>query len=190
MNYSESELRETFGSVGANVAVHKSCVLFGGPNIHIGSNVRIDCFSMISAGAQGVFIGDHVHIAAGAYLFGSNGKIVLESFSSLSARVTLFTGSDDFILGHMTNPTVPAKYRFVTSGDIVLKKHAIVGCGSVIMPATLGVGAAVGALSFVSKDVGDFEIVRGSPAVPVGFRRDDMLEFEQSFLAETVGGQS
>jgi dTDP-4-amino-4,6-dideoxy-D-glucose acyltransferase len=178
MNYSESELRETFGSVGTNVSVHRSCIIFGGDRIHIGSNVRIDCFSMLSAGDQGITIGGHVHIAVGCYLFGSGGKITIDDFAGLSARVSLFTATDDYLLGYMTNSTVPDKYKKVTKGDVALKKHALVGCGAVIMPCTLGVGSSVAALSFVSKNVADFDVVKGTPAVRIASRRRMILDLE------------
>ena len=185
MNYSETELVEIFGSVGKNVNVDKSCIILGGKGIHIGSSVRIDCFCMLSAGGQGIVIGDHVHIAAGCYLFGSGGQIRMDDFSGLSARVSLFTSSDDYLLGYMTNPTVPEKYKRVTRGDIVLNKHALVGSGSVVMPCTLGVAASVAALSLVSKNVADFDVVRGSPAIKVASRRRTILDLERQLREES-----
>ena len=190
MNCSESELRKKFGSVGKNVSVHRSCIIFGGKRIHIGSNVRIDCFSMLSAGEQGIIIGDHVHIAVGCYLFGSGGKITIDDFAGISARVSLYTATDDFLRGYLTGPTVPDKFRRVTKGDIVLNKHVIVGCGSVIMPCTLGVGASVGALSFVNKNVADFDVVKGSPAVKVTSRGRMILDLEKRLREETKFGRS
>jgi len=186
MHYSESELREIFGSVGKNVHVDKSCIMFGAEKIHIGSNVRIDCFSMLSAGERGIVIGDHVHIAAGCYLFGAGGLIKMDDFSGLSARVSLFTTTDDYLFGYMTNPMVPEKYKRVTKGDIVLNKHALVGCGAVVMPrTTLGVAASVAAMSFVGKNVGDFEVVKGSPAVKVATRPRRILDLEKQFREES-----
>jgi galactoside O-acetyltransferase len=184
MNYSESELKEIFGSVGKNVRVDKSCALFGAERIHLGSNVRIDCQTLLSAGEKGIVIGDNVHIAVWAGLFGASGAIAIESFCGISVRATLFTGTDDFAMGFLTNPTIPAKYRRVKNGDVVLRKHALVGCGAVVMPVTLGVAAAVGALSFVNKDVGEFEIVSGRPAVKVGMRHPRILDLERQFLDE------
>src|ERR1700747_1863195 len=85
VHYSESELLETFGSVGHNVRVHKSCVILGGKRIHIGFNLRIDCISLLSAGEQGISIGDHVHIAVGVCMFGSGGRITVGDFAGISA---------------------------------------------------------------------------------------------------------
>jgi acetyltransferase-like isoleucine patch superfamily enzyme len=184
MHYSESELLELFGSVGNDVRIHKTCIVIGGKRIHIGSHVRIDCFSLLSAGNQGIAIGDHVHIAAGVYLFGSGGKIKLDDFVGISARSLLYTATDDYAEGYLTGPTVPDKYRKVTVGDIVLNKHCIIGCGSVLMPSTLGVATSVGALSFVNKDVADFEIVAGIPAVRRGTRSVRILDFEKELREE------
>jgi galactoside O-acetyltransferase len=190
MNLSETELRNTFASVGKNVSVHKSCVVYGGSRIIIGSNVRIDCFSLLSAGEEGITVGDHVHIGVGSYLFGSGGRIIFEDFSAVSARVSLFTSTDDYLLGFLTNPTVPEKYKRVARGHVVLRRHALVGCGAVVMPCILGVGASVAALSFVNKSVPDFDIVKGCPAVRVASRRRMLLDLEKRLRAEEQCGNS
>jgi dTDP-4-amino-4,6-dideoxy-D-glucose acyltransferase len=102
--YTRDELSSMLGSVGVNVAVNRSVVFYSPKNIHVGSNVRIDCFSLLSAGSQGIVIGDYVHIAAYGALFGSGGKIHMESFSGLSSRVTVYTSTDDYVDGFMSNP--------------------------------------------------------------------------------------
>ena len=118
----------------------------------------------------------------------SSARVELQDFCGLSSRVTLYTASDDYSKGAMTNPTIPLKYRNVTSGPVVLRKHVIVGAGSVILPGvTLGLASSVGALSLVHRDTLDFSIVAGSPARAVGTRSDRILELEQEFLDETSG---
>ena len=52
------------------------------------------------------------------------------------------------------------------------------------MPCTLGVAASVGALSFVNKDVPDFDIVAGVPAVKVSSRRHKILDLEKQLREE------
>ena len=184
-NYSSDELRTLLASVGDNVKVHRSVQMFSPHLIHVGSNVRIDCFSVMSAGQQGIYIGDHVHVAAGVYLFGSGGRIVLESFCNLSSRVAVYTASDDYTEGYLTNPTVPMKFRKVRQGDVILRRHTIVGTGSVLLPAvTLGLAAAVGALTLVHKPVGDFLVVAGIPFRVIGERNRRILEREKKLLEE------
>lgn len=183
-NYSQEELKNLLGAVGTNVRIHKSVVFFNPKQIYISSNVRIDCFCMLSAGEEGIHIDDYIHIGVGSYFFGSGGKIILESFSNISSRVSLFTMNDDYVEGHMSNPMIPADYKKLAQGPIKIGKHAIVGSGSIILPdVEIGLGASVGALSLVKNNVDSFEIVCGIPAKKKGVRKQGMLELEKSFLA-------
>jgi galactoside O-acetyltransferase len=184
-NYSTEELRSMLASVGDNVSVNRSVQMFSPHLIHLGSNVRIDCFGLLSAGEGGIYIGDHIHLAAGAYLFGSGGRIVLEPFCNLSSRVVVYTASDDYKDGYLTNPTVPMKFRKVQEGAVVLRRHAIVGTGSVILPGVeLGLGASAGALTLINKSVPDFAIVAGIPFRVLGERSKRLLDAEKRLLLE------
>ena len=90
----------------------------------------------------------------------------------------------------MTNPTIPDEFRNVTTAPVVLRKHALVGCGSVIMPGvTLGVGASVGALSFVNHSIPDFLVVFGTPLRKVGVRSKELLAMETRFLEKKQAGR-
>ena len=184
MHYSESELLDMLGSVGQDVRIHKSCVILGGKRMRVGSHVRIDCFSLLSAGEQGITIGDHVHIAVGVCLFGSGGRIEVSDFAGISARTLLYTATDDYTSGNLTGPTIPDKYRKVIQGDVILGKHCVIGCGSVVMPCRIGLGATVGALSFVKEDVPDFEVVAGIPAVRRSSRSRGILDSEKQLREE------
>jgi len=186
ISYAADELSELLGSCGTNVSIHRSVEMFFPKRIHVGSNVRIDCFCLLSAGLEGIYLGDHVHVAAGFYLFGGGGVIRMESFSGISARVSIYTSNDDYTEGYLTGPTVPMKYRKVREGPVTLSRHAIVGAGSVLMPGVrLGLASSVGALSFVSRDVPDFAIVVGKPARLIGHRPQRILEREAELMAES-----
>jgi acetyltransferase-like isoleucine patch superfamily enzyme len=178
--YTVKELQRILGSVGENVAVNRSVVFYSPKNIHVGSNSRIDCFSILSASSRGIVIGDHVHLSAYVALFGASGKITVASYCALSSRVTAFTSTDDYVEGFMSNPTVPQEFRKEQIGDVMFKKHALIGCGSVIMPGvTVEVGGSVGALSFVNKNVPEFTVVAGIPSRVIGQRSRRLLELEK-----------
>lgn len=178
-NLTREELEALFGEVGEDVSVHRSVVVFGGKRIRIASHVRIDCFALLSAGGDGIEIGHHVHLAAGDYLFGSGGKITLEPFSNISGRVSFYTASDDYTHGYMGSPLVPDHLKRVTKAPITIGRHTIIGTGSVVMPGvTTGLGASIGALSFVNRDVPDFTIVAGVPAKKIGMRGRLFLDLE------------
>ncbi len=182
MNFTREELEEFgFASIGRNVRVHRSALIYGADRVSLGDNSRIDCFSMLSAGADGIAIGQNVHLGAGAFLFGGGGRIGLDDFSGLSSRVVIYTASDDYTDGYMTNPTVPIEFRKIESGAVRLGRHAIVGAGSVILPGvTLKTGAAIGAMTCVRRDVEEFSIVAGRSSVGkvVGERKRLLLDLE------------
>jgi len=179
-DYSSDELRAILGAVGENVRVHRSVLFFNGKGIRAASNIRIDCFSLISAGDEGIEIGHNVHIAAGVHIYGSGGKILFHPFVGLSSRVTVYSASDDYREGYLTGPTVPDELKKVKCAGVTLGRHTIVGAGSIIMPGVVtGTGAAIGALTFVSKNVNEFSIVSGNPAREIGTRGKLLLELEK-----------
>ncbi len=184
-HYSPDELAKMLGSVGTNVQIERSVLLIEPQNIHIGSNVRIDAGCILSAGG-GIRIGNRVHIGAATHVFASGAEVIVEDFCGISSRVSLFTSNDDYSSGYMTNPMVPDEYRKVRTAGIVLGRHAVIGCGSIIMPGVkLGFGAAIGALSFVNKTIPALAIVSGNPARLIG-RRDGerLLSLEKKLLRE------
>jgi galactoside O-acetyltransferase len=190
MNYSKEELRSLGIATGENVAVHRTVEFFNPEAIVMGNNIRIDCFCVISA-REKVVLGDNIHIASGASINGSEG-VEMGNFSGLSNRVNLFTASDDYIQGYLTNPTVPEEFKKVKRGKVVLGEHVIVGCGSIIMPGvTLARGVSIGALSFVSRDVPEYSVVSGNPARVLGTRNKQLLgEMEaRYFQSLKVRGQ-
>lgn len=187
MNYSTEELQKLLGHVGSNVNIHRTVLFFNPKQIFIGSNVRIDCYSLLSAGSAGIHIGNYIHIAASTHLFGNGGQIRLEDFCNLSSRVSLFTSTDDYAEGYMTNPMVPEHYKKVEHGSIILRKHAIIGCGSVVLPhVEIGLGSAVGALSLVKKNIAEFTIAGGIPAKKLGERGRKLLELERELTGHSL----
>ena len=152
---------------------------YGAERIDLGDHCRIDDFALLSAGAGGISVGRYVHIACFCSLQG-DATIVLDDYVGLSSRTAVYSSTDDFSGAGMTGPMVPGDFRKVTSAPVRLQRHALVGAGSVVLPGvTLGVGAAVGALSLVREDVPSFTIVGGAPARALGPRRRDLLELER-----------
>ena len=185
MNYTSQELKQMgFKNVGKNVSLAKSCVVINPQNISIGDYSRIDVFSILSAGAEGIEIGRNAHISAGAYIFGSGGKVVISDFCGISSRCCLYTSNDDYMQGHLTNPTVPDIFKKVERGSVILKKHAGVGSGSVVLPnVTFETGSGAGALTLIRKDVPEYTIVAGNPPKKIGLRDKGLLEkLESEYL--------
>lgn len=174
MYYTNEELLNMGIRVGNNVRIHKTVLFFGAENISIGSNTRIDAFSILSAKEE-IEIGSFVHIACGCYVFGSNG-VILEDYTGISAHCSVYTSNDDYKNGYLTGPMLPAEYRKVREGKVILQKYSLVGASSVLLPGVvLGEGAAVGALTLVNRSVEEYDIVSGNPMTVVGKRDRERL---------------
>jgi dTDP-4-amino-4,6-dideoxy-D-glucose acyltransferase len=172
--YTPQELTALGIRFGQDVSVHRTVEFFGS-NVSLGSHVRIDCHCVITS-KEPVIIGNYVHLGVGVLIFGAAG-VVLEDFCGLSPRVSLFTTSDDYSQGYLANPTVPDKFKKVLSAPVKLERHAMIGCGTIVMPGvTIHRGASVGALSFVNRSVPSFVIVSGSPLRKIGLRNKERLE--------------
>ncbi len=183
----EAMERMGFAALGANVMLSDRSSFYNCAAIAIGDNVRIDDFCVLSAGAGGIEIGDHVHIAVGVTLIGA-GRISLADYCGLSSRVAIYSSNDDYSGAAMTGPTVPSQYTAVTNADVVLAKHVVVGSGSVILPGvTLEEGVAVGALSLVNRNCLAFGIYAGNPARRVRERKRDLLDLERRLVADKQG---
>lgn len=181
MSFLDRTTLETVGfrSIGCDVEVSDGARFYGAERIDLGDHCRIDDFALLSAGEGGISVGRHVHIACFCSLQGG-GPIVLEDYSGLSSRVSIYSHIDDFSGAAMANPTIPSEFRKVETGPVRLERHALVGSGAVILPGvTLGIGSAVGALSFVNVSVPAFTIVAGAPAREIGARRRDLLELQR-----------
>jgi dTDP-4-amino-4,6-dideoxy-D-glucose acyltransferase len=171
-----------FAALGNNVQISDRASFYGTDRIALGSNVRIDDFCVVSAGAGGICIGQHVHIAVYSSLIGA-GKITLSDFCNISSRVSIYSSSDDPSGATLTNPTVPEDYTGVRHADVFLGKHVLVFGGSVILPGViLEDGVVIGALSLIKRNCQAFGIYGGNPARRIKERKRDLLELEQRFM--------
>ncbi len=167
-----------FRGVGEDVIIYERAKIVSPETISLGNSVIVDDFVFIMGG-KNTEIGSFVHIASHTTLAGG-GELIMEDFSGLSGGIRIYTGNEDYLGGSLTNPAVPAPYRIARQSYVHIKRHAIIGANAVILPGvTIGEGAVVGALSFVTRDIEPWTINVGSPAKAVRERpRDRMLELE------------
>ena len=184
--YNEEELAGFgFKSVGTNVRIAKNSTIIGLSNISLGSNVRIDGYcGIVAAGVGSVSIGSFIHIGGWCYLSAGDG-IVMEDFSGLSQGVRIYSRTEDFSGEHLTNPTVPEKFTGVKHGAVTLKRHVVIGSGTVILPGvTIGEGSSVGALSLVTKSLDPWGVFCGCPAKRLKDRSKRLLKLESELMKE------
>jgi galactoside O-acetyltransferase len=171
-----------FAALGENVKISRKASIYGAGQISIGNNVRVDDFCILSAGVGGISIGSFIHIAAYSSLIGKE-RIDLSDFSGLSARVSVYSSSDDYSGRWMTNPTVPDEFTGVKHAPVTLGRHVIIGTGAVILPgAILEDGVAVGALSLINGRCREFGVYFGAPAKRVSERKRNLLSLEEVLL--------
>jgi len=171
-----------FNSIGENVLISDKCSVYG-RNMSIGNNVRIDDFCILSGN---ITIGNNIHIGAYCALYGGHG-IIMENYTGLSPRCTIFSASDDFSGNYMISPMNPKEFTNVTGAPVVLKKFVQIGSGTVIMPGViLNEGSAVGAMSFVKKCVSEWEIWAGNPLCLIKERSKKIIELEKQLMSDVL----
>lgn len=177
---SREQIKEIgFAKVGEHVLISDKASLYNTSSISIGNYVRIDDFTVLSAGEGGIELGDFVHIGCFSSLIG-DGKIKMDYYSGLSSKVSIYSSNDDFSGVSLpgVKVTIPLEFRKLTVKDVTLEKYTIIGSNSVVLPGvTIGEGATVGALSFVRKNCQAWYSYGGNPLRRLGRRSQEMLKY-------------
>ena len=158
---------------GTNVLISDKASIYG-TDIEIGNNVRVDDFVILSGKIR---IGNNIHIGAYCALYGKFG-IVMEDYTGLSPRCTIFSATDDFSGDYLISPMNPPEFCNVTGGEVRLERCVQIGAGSIIMPdLTLGMGCAFGAMSFIKESSDYWEIWAGNPLRFIKMRSEKMRKY-------------
>ena len=179
---SRSELNKIgFKTIGENVSVSDKASIYNPELISIGSNVRIDDFCILSGN---ISLHDYIHISAYSALYGKF-EIEMRSFTGLSPRTTIFSGSDDFTGEYMISPMVPEKLSNVTGGKVLLSEYTQIGSGSILMPnITLGEGTVLAAMSFLKINTEPWCVYAGCPAKYLKSRKQDIRKLSLTLRNE------
>ena len=179
----ENEIQSVgFRSVGKNIQISRKASIYNPANITICNNVRIDDFCILSSGDGFISIGNYVHIACQACLFGQGG-IILSDFSGISSGCSIYSVTDDYLGEGLVGPTIPDEYRKLQVGCVIFKELSLIGARSVVLPGvTIGEGTSVGAMSMVNKSLDPWGIYFGIPVRRIGNRLKKIEELKQAFL--------
>lgn len=147
--------------------------------IEMGDNVRIDDFCILTGDIK---IGSNIHIACYTFISGQYG-VEIEDYVQIAPRVSILSGSDDYSGGSMVGPTIPDEYKpKLETGKVILKKHVLLGLGTVIMPGVMvGEGVSTGAFTFINKDLDPWGMYVGIPARILKERKKKILELTKEF---------
>ncbi len=172
-----------FASCGDNVIIRSTVRIVRPERIHLGSHVMIDDFVFLG-GHEELVIGNHVHLGVHTALIGG-GRCYISDFAGMSIGVKVMCGSDDFLGGGLTNPTIPAAYRAVHRGAVWLGPHAGLGAGTIVFPdVAVGEGSMMSAGSVVTRSLAPWGIYGGNPARRIKPRpREEILRRQQALIA-------
>ncbi len=176
-----------FSDVGDNIQISRKCSFYRISG-HIGNNVRIDDFCIFKGHIE---IGSYVHIAAFCCVSGAFAKVELRDFCTLSNRVSIFTGSDDYAANTLNNSQLPEEFTTIHKGPVVIGQAVLIGAHSVILPGvTIGDAGSVGAMAVVTKSIAPGEMARAPGTVAVvGERKRDagkIMAMAKNFLAHAA----
>jgi len=178
--YSEEEINQIgFKSIGKNVLISKKASFYSPETISIGSNVRIDDFCILSGN---IVLRNYIHISAYCALYGANG-ILMDDFTGLSPRTTIFSATDDFSGDFLVGPMIDKEYTNIIGGKVYIGKYSQIGANSVVFPnIMIEEGVAVGALSLVNKSLSAWGIYAGIPIKFIKPRNKGLLALKNKFL--------
>lgn len=173
--YTDDELLSMgFKSIGKGCCISRKACFYGISKMSIGDNVRIDDFCILSGN---ITLGSHIHISAYVALYGAEG-IVLEDYTGISPRSTIYSAMDDFSGDYLIGPIHPEEYTNVTGGPVTIKRFSQIGCNSVIFPnLTIEEGVVVGACSLVRQSLESWGIYAGIPCEKLKIRNKNMIKF-------------
>lgn len=173
--YTIPELKEMgFASVGKNVLLSRKASIYSPSTIHIGDNVRIDDYCILSGS---IVLGSNIHISAFVALYGSKG-ITIKDYAGISARTTVYSAVDDFGGDYLIGPMSPKGTTNVTGGPVTMEKYTQVGASCVVMPSlTISEGSVVGAMSFVNRSLSPWGVYAGIPVKRLRDRSNGLLSF-------------
>ena len=172
--YSPEELISLgFRSIGHNVLISRFARFYGIEAIEIGNNVRIDDFCILSGNIK---LGSYIHVSAYSAIYGKFG-VIMDDYSGLSPRCSIFSQTDDFSGDHLIGPMVDEAFTYVTGGVVRIGRYVQLGSGCTVMPGVnIGDGAAVGAMSLILHDLDPWKIYKGIPANYHKDRRKKILD--------------
>lgn len=173
-----------FASVGHSVFLSDKAAFYHCEKISLGNHVRIDDFCVLCAGEGGIEIGNYVHLAVYCELKGE-GKIYMEDFSGLSARVSIYSDYSHCRAEMLAYSDLSESDFFGKKGDVILHSQSGSGTGSVILPnVTLEMGSGCPTSSVITKSCKALGVYFGVPARWVKQRQNHIVELEKQLRAK------
>jgi acetyltransferase-like isoleucine patch superfamily enzyme len=156
------EIKKELGSCGKNVFIGHNVMITQPQNVHLGDNVRIDPFTLITSK---LITGNNVQITAHVTIGGSYNTVKLGNWTFIGYGSQLFTNSEDY-----SGECGPVNEFWgngrVYKGDIEFKDYSGIASQVIVFPGvTLQEGCCIGAQSLVPRknDLMGWNVYVGNP---------------------------
>jgi maltose O-acetyltransferase len=135
-------------TIGRGSTVHMFATFYNPFNIKIGNDTIIGEWAVLD-GRENLTIGDHVDIASNVMIYNAQHNVHSQNFTKAVME------------------------------KVIIEDYVFIGPRAIILPGvTLGRGAVVGAGAVVTKDVPQLTVVGGVPAVEIGKRDEQNLNYK------------
>lgn len=181
--YTPEELNELgIKEFGENVHISRNAMIYHPEKLMLGSDVRIDDFSVISGNVK---LNSFVHLSQFCGLYGDEAGIEIEEYTAVAAKCSIYAVSDDYVGGSIPTPMVPMKYKTMIQKSVHIGKYCILGANTVILPGvTVGEGTTVGAMSLCNRNLEEWSVYAGIPAKRLKDRDKKILDLVEEFERE------
>jgi len=148
--------------------IHESVIMWAPENIEIHETAGIYEYSIIRATNSKVTIGANTQIGPFTVILGGSG-VFIDKNVMIAPHCVLAAGRHDYI-----QLEVPMRFAgSLSKGPIFIEEDVWIGANCTITDGIrIKKGAVVAANSLVNKDVGEFDIVGGTPARILGNRKN------------------
>jgi acetyltransferase-like isoleucine patch superfamily enzyme len=158
------EIKQHLGSCGENVFIGHNVIFTNPSEVHIGNNVRIDPFTLITTALE---VGDNVQICSHTVLGGGKShKITVGDWCFIGYGSKLFCASEDYSGDHGPVNEFWGNNK-IYRGDITLSNYSGIASDVMVFPGvTIPDGCTVGAKSFIytKNELEPWGVYLGSPA--------------------------
>ena len=156
------EIKKHLGSCGENVFIGQNVIFTQPQNVHLGNNVRIDPFSLITCKLE---TGNNVQITSHTMLGGKDQWVKMGDWTFIGYGSKLFTASEDY-----SGKFGPVNEYWgngrTFKGDIILNNYSGIASDVILFPGVeLPEGTCIGAQSLVhtKNELSEYTVYVGNP---------------------------
>lgn len=155
-----------FKKIGENVIFEKGVLVFHPENIELGSNIYVGHNAILKGHYKNLMcVGDNTWIGQNCY-FHSAGGINIGKNVGIGPDVKILTS-----FHKEEGISKPILFAALEFKKVVIEDDANIGVGTIILPGVkIGKGVQIGAGAVVTKNIPNYAVAFGVPAVIVGYR--------------------